>query len=429
MSAQLIICIVIFVLTLVSFILNKIPMWVTSMISLGALYITGCLTTSQALAGFANSNTILMVGMFLIANGFQKTTFVDTLCDKVIKLARGSFTGAYAMYIVLTALLTSFISSPVACYTVVVPLIGALCDRMHVSRSKVMFPTMVTVVATCGALPFATAIQQAAQDNGFLATYGFTVTMSPMNYFIGKLPVLILVPLWAIFLGPKMCPAEPVVPITGASSSAQKKASTLTPFQNKAAIVIFFGSMVFLILSSVLGIESWFIAFVGGLLMVITGALDHRTAMKDIPWDMILLYVGALGLGNALTATGAGDVIGNLFAAAVGGSTNNYVLGALFFIIPFIITQFMLNRAVVAVFTPICLLTCQALGANPIGLLVLVQCASLTAFLTPMATPAVPVCMNQGGYDLKTLWKSGWLITIVLAVVYVFYVMTVYPAF
>ena len=429
MSIQLIICIVIFVLTLVSFILNKIPMWVTAMVALAALYVTGCLNTSQALAGFANNNTILMAGMFLIANGFQRTTFVEVLCDKVIKLAKGSFTGAYAMYIVLTVLLTSFISSPVACYTVVVPLIGALCDRMNVSRSKVMFPTMVTVVATCGALPLATAVQQAAQANGFLATYGFSVTMSPVNYFIGMLPVLIIVPLWAIFIGPKMCPQEPVTAINVSAGARKQSSSTLTPFQNTAAIVIFFGSMALLILSSVIGVEAWFIAFAGGILMVVTGALDHRTAMKDIPWDMILLYVGSLALGNALSATGAGEVIGNLFAAAVGGSTNNYVLGALFFIVPFAITQFMLNRAVIAVFTPICLLTCQALGANPVGLLVLVQCASLTAFLTPMATPAVAVAMNQGGYDLKSLWKSGWVITIVLAVVYVFYVMTVYPAF
>ena len=48
----------------------------------------------------------------------------------------------------------------------------------------------------------------------------------------------------------------------------------------------------------------------------------------------------------------------------------------------------MLNRAVNQIFTPICLLTCQALGANPIGLILLVSTGSLTAFLTPMAAGA-----------------------------------------
>lgn len=122
-------------------------------------------------------------------------------------------------------------------------------------------------------------------------------------------------------------------------------------------------------------------------------------------------------------------MIGNALAAAVGGTHNNYVLGALFFIIPFVVTQFMLNRAVSAVFVPICLLTCSSLGANPIGLMILVQAGSLTAFLTPMATPAVPMCMADGGYTLPSLVKSGALISLFLPIVYIFYTMTVFPAF
>ena len=170
-------------------------------------------------------------------------------------------------------------------------------------------------------------------------------------------------------------------------------------------------------------------ALVGSLLMVVCGVVDQKGALRDIPWDMILLYVGALALGTALTNTGAGDMIGNWLANVVGGTRNNYVLGLLFFVIPFVITQFMLNRAVSAVFTPICLLTCSALGANPIGLVLLVNSASLTAFLTPMATPAVAMCMADGGYDLKALIKCSWSITLILPIIYILYTMTIFPCF
>ena len=43
-------------------------------------------------------------------------------------------------------------------------------------------------------------------------------------------------------------------------------------------------------------------------------------------------------------------------------------------------TQFMLNRSVQAVFVPICLLTCQSLGAAPMGLVMCVASACQTAF-------------------------------------------------
>ena len=63
MNTQMIICMVIFAATLVSYMLNKIPMWLTAMISLAALYFTGCIDASGALAGFSNVNTLLMATM------------------------------------------------------------------------------------------------------------------------------------------------------------------------------------------------------------------------------------------------------------------------------------------------------------------------------------------------------------------------------
>ena len=250
MNPQMLICIVIFVLTLVSYILNKIPMWITSLISMGALYYTGCMTAADALSGFSNTNTILMAGMFMVAAGFQRSSFVNTICNSVMRLTKGSFTKAYAAYIFLTVILTNLISSPVATFAVVCPLLAALCDSTGVSRSKVMFPTMVVCVGCFGLLPFASAVQQASQATGFLETYGFTETMSAMDYFLGKAPMLILLPLWAIFMGPKVTPQESVVPLSGAGTGNKKERKALTPFQDKAAIIIFFADILAMVFAA-----------------------------------------------------------------------------------------------------------------------------------------------------------------------------------
>ena len=89
----------------------------------------------------------------------------------------------------------------------------------------------------------------------------------------------------------------------------------------------------------------------------------------------------------------------------------------------------MLNRSVTAIFQPICLLACASLGIHPVGPLLLVRAGAMTAFLTPMATPVVPMCMADGGYDLKALLRSGALITLVLPIIYVVYVMTRFPLY
>ena len=328
-------------------------------------------------------------------------------------------------------MLTNFIASPMVVYAIVSPLLAALCDKTGHSRTQYMFPVMVVCVACCGILPLATAIQVSGQFTGFMETYGFTgVSVRPIDFTIAEWPVLFVVPLWALFLGPKFTPKEPVIPIEALEKKDSTKVQqTLSPTVDKIGIFLFFATIICLIFSSQLHLASWFVALVGSLLMVLFGVVDQKSALRDIPWDMLMLFVGALALGTALTNTGAGDMIGNALATAVGGTHNSYVLGALFFIIPFLLTQFMLNRSVSAVFIPICLLTCSALGANPIGVSILVRAGAMTAFLTPMATPAVPMCMADGGYDLKSIIKSGALITLILPFVYVFYTMTVFPAF
>lgn len=112
---------------------------------------------------------------------------------------------------------------------------------------------------------------------------------------------------------------------------------------------------------------------------------------------------------------------------SVGG--NSYIVGFIFFIFPFALTQFMLNRATMLIFHPIAIATAASLGADPRGLMILVQAACLTAFMTPMANGTVPFIMGYGGYTQKSLLKQGLPIAIVICLVSVLWTMTVFPLF
>ena len=57
MNTQMIICMVIFAATLVSYMLNKIPMWLTALISMAALYITGCIDDVSPDTGIPGERT------------------------------------------------------------------------------------------------------------------------------------------------------------------------------------------------------------------------------------------------------------------------------------------------------------------------------------------------------------------------------------
>lgn len=423
------VCIVIFVLSMISFGLNKLPMAVTSLATMILLIITRCIDSGEALAGFGNTNNIVIVGMFVIAAGLNRTSFVDRMSAGIIRVSGGSFKRAYLGYLIVAFLLTNFLNSPLTVFAIVFPMCYAMSETFGVSPSKTMFPLCVISVACCCALPLSAAVTDAGMFNGYLEAYGVTeYALTPMDFCIARLPISILTMVWAYTYGLKNAPEQPVMPIQVSSQKKEDK-KPLKPFAEAAGIAIFFGSILLMITSSFHGIPTWEIAFAGAVLTVICGVLTEQEAVKAIPVSVSFIYVGSLAMAGALTNTGAGDIVGNWLAGTMAGTHNGYLLGGAFFLVAFLFTQLMLNKAVYGIFIPIAILTCQAMGANPIGPILLTFSGSMSSILTPMATPAVPMAMGAGGYDQLSLLKQGWIISVILIIGYIGYVMTVFPAF
>ena len=68
------IAILIFVVTLILYGVNKFSMGTVGMITMAALLVTGCLAPKDALGYFANKNVILMLSMFVVSAGYDRKT-------------------------------------------------------------------------------------------------------------------------------------------------------------------------------------------------------------------------------------------------------------------------------------------------------------------------------------------------------------------
>lgn len=428
MSTQMIICIFLFVIMLVGFLLAKLPLGVIAGTVAALLVLTGCVSPETILSGIGSSNTVIIACMIILASGLGRTTFPVKLTSGIRKMTKGNYKFAYFGVLVIALALTSILTSPMAAYAIVFPIMDSVCDEFGVSRSKAQFPLTVVCIACCCILPLGASISRAAVYDGFMQTYGFTQGFTSMDLFKGRWPFLFIVLAWAYFAAPKFTPDKPVVPITTLDSK-KTEVRALSRFSDVAGVAIFAIVILGFIFSSQIGIPSWYITFLGVMLMIICKTLTKNEAIKALPVDICMLYVGANTMATALVETGTGEFLGSVISRTVGGATNTYILHAAFFIVPFIITQFMQNASVMNVFAPIALIVCSALGADPRGCLVLVTAGSLSAYMTPSATAAVAMCMGAGGYDVKSLLKMGWLLAIILCVGYVGFVSIVMPAF
>lgn len=430
MNAQFGICIVIFILMILGYMQNKVSKTVVALTAMVALVLTGCLEAKTALAGFSNSNTIVMATMFIVSEGLSRTQAVHKVSALVNKISNGSFSMILFGYVLITMLLAQISGSSSAAFAIMFPIVFAMCDNMGFSRSKMLFAIGVVSIATCATIPIGGSAATYAQYNGFLESNGAEgYQLSFWDPMIARLPSLIAICLYAAFLAPKFSPDLPPVKMQGTKEKGQEQ-KKLSPFKE----VVGYGTFVFVIIGLLLAdsiqVPSWIITLIGALFICATGVLSSKEAYAAASLGgIVMMYVGVLAMGNALTATGAGEAVGAAVAKMIGNTTNGYIIGLVFFFVPFILTQFMNNRAVSNIFAPIAILTCNAIGCNPIGPMLLTLSGSLASFMTPMATATVNMVMGLGGYSQKDMIKMSILPSVILIIVNVVWIMTIYPAF
>lgn len=317
------ISLLVFLFVIISFCLHKIPMSVTAMIALVILVLTGCVEASTALGNFGSTTVVTMVSMFIIAEGLNRTQMLTNASKLVYKVSKGSFTKVLAGYVIVTLILGQFMPSIVALFALVVPLVVGMCEEMGFSPSKMVYSIGITTVSASFAFPVGTMAVAYIEDNGLLESYGYTAYQFQLMDLPGvKIIVALFVVLWAIFIAPKMAPDNPEFELKAVEARKVKDARPpLKPLQEVLGYGVFIVVVLGLMFQSRLGIPSWAIAMAGAIVVVASGVLTEREAVDSMNINIIILYVGALTLGNALANTGAGEIVGNFAAGLLSGVT------------------------------------------------------------------------------------------------------------
>lgn len=417
MTTQIALCLVLCVLTFVGYLCGKWSQATVAITSMVVFVLTGCLKPATVLGNLGNATIIMMASMFLVAAAFQKTQTIKKMANFVNRIAKGSFTKVMAGYIVMTFLLCQLIGSNLIPFCIMYPMLAASCRELGVSPSRAMFSLGITCIMTGGTLPIGTAAVSYVTQNGYLAAQGVTdFALTITSICSVKWLKSLMCVLFAIFIGPKLAPKEPVVPLMDMESKgadAQMNVKEMDRFHEVAALVIFFGTSLAMFVADKIGLATWQITLIGATLTVLTGVLTPKEAVAKMPMSVMLLFFGALGMASALQETGAGALIGDVFAGFMGQFHSTWFVYAIFWLGPFLLTQFIYNAVAGSIFRPIIIATSVAMGINPVGGVILCSLASTTAFWTPMATGTVPYMMGTGGYDSKTLVKIGWAPTLI----------------
>lgn len=424
---SMVICLIIFAVMIILFFNRKIPMAFTSMGVIVALYVAGCVDKATVFAGFGNNNVLTMAGMFIVAAGLSRTQMVNNITKLLYRVNNGSFTRVLASYILVIFLLGQFVPSLPAMFAMVYPLVISMCKQLKCSPSKMMYPIAVTVVSTSFVVePIGPYAAWFVTQNGYLESYGWTGSLLSMwSETMVFLPTALVTLLLTIFVLPKLMPDQPeteTVAITGPDITNNDALSPIREFLG-------YGIFIATVIGLMLGLPSWAVTMAGATAVVLSGVLDEQTALIRMNMSMVLLYAGVTVMGEALSNIGAAQLLGDLAASALSGVRNGYIIGAVFYLVSFLMTSFLYNRATTTVLIPILIISCTSIGCDPRGPVILCSLASMSSLITPMPNPVVPMAMQAGGYTQKTILRVGIIPAIVRGIVGVAIAMTIFPAF
>ena len=406
---------------IIMFIWEKLPLGVTSMIVCIGLIITGVLDWKTAFSGFIDSNVILFVAMFIVGGALFETGMANKIGGVVTHFAKSERQLIIAIMVIVG--LMSGVLSNTGTAAVLIPVVIGIAAKSGYSRSKLLMP-LVFAAAMGGNLSLIGApgnliAQSAMQEIG--KSFGF------FEYTKIGLPILITGILFFALIGYKLLPDTK--PSGDSVYGEQKDYSDVPKWKQWLSLIILILTLIGMIFEEKIGIKLCVVGCIGALLLVVTGVISEKQALKSIDLKTIFLFGGTLSLASALQKSGAGELLANKVISFLGDNPSPYLLTFVVFILCCVLTNFMSNTATTALMVPICLSISEAIGADPSAVLMACVIGGSCAYATPIGMPANTMVIGAGGYTFKDYAKSGIPLIIVSTIVSMILLPILYPFF
>ncbi len=394
----------------VMFVTEKIPLAVTSMIVCIGLVITGVLNVNDAFSGFINSNVILFVAMFIVGGALFETGMANEIGSKVTKFAK-SERGLIVAIMVIVGVMSGFLSNT-GTAAVLIPVVIGIAAKSGYKRSRLLMP-LVFAAAMGGNLSLIGApgnmiAQSALEPLGL--SFGF------FEYAVVGLPILIAGILFYATIGFRILPNHDTEEDDSIFDETQDFGS-VPKWKKVLSLVILIATLMGMIFEEQIGVKLCITGCVGALLLILTGVISEKDALKSIDLKTIFLFGGTLSLAKALEVTGAGELIADKVIGALGDHPSPVFFTLVVFLLCCVMTNFMSNTATTALMAPICLSIAQGMGADPRAVLMACVIGGSCAYVTPIGMPANTMVVGAGNYKFIDYAKSGLPLIVIATVI------------
>ena len=392
-----------------------IVLWVTEWIPAVATGALGCLLfvllgvceLEEAFSGFASSIVYLLFGAMVVGDAMFETGAAQLIGRQVIKISRNNERIFLLVSGVVAAVLSMFLANN-AVIAAFLPIIDSVCSISDKMNRK----NLVLNVAICamlgGACTLVGCTPQLTANAMLQEMTGLSFSMFTM-FAPGVLITIVYLVATQLFgykMGKRIWGDRPDEAL---KLDEGMKDDVLTKQYDKKKVITI---SVILVLMIVFYVTEWLptamTAMCAAMLCVLTKCTSVKSIQKNMDWNTVLFLAFCLGMANALTAGGSGELIADAVSKVLGDHPSAFVVYAVLCLLSLVISQFITNSTAIIIVLPIAFSICSAMGFNPMAFCLGVYFAASLACSTPLAAAQITMTL-VAGYKFSDYIRYTWL--------------------
>ncbi len=334
----------VFVAAIILWITEAIPNYLTSLIVILTIVLTGITSDKTAYAQLGHPVMWLNILSFVLASMLVKTQVAKRFALWFVLRFGKNSSGIMLSFIVINVVLSAFISATTAKAAILLPIFMVVAaiygatggeHRNNFGRNLIL---QNLFQINLGANAFLTGSGATLLAGSLIAGALGIGSFSYQDWFKAAFPMSILLIFIAWFVGSKIYfplkKEERVPQIEGGMERLRDELHKLGKMKTEEykAIFIFVAVLLLWATDKQHGINQTAVAFMGAVVALLPGIGIVKWNDVDIPWHLLLFSAGAYTLGAGLDATGLPDtMIDSLFATL--GITNSTPFWAIYMIL------------------------------------------------------------------------------------------------
>ncbi|MBR1592449.1 MAG: anion permease [Ruminococcus sp.] len=407
---------IIFVLCIFLFILDRFPLASVAALGCTALVIFKACTVQEAFSGFTSDIVFIVFGTEIFGIAFQESG-LSTLTARFIRNhSNGSNSAVKTRKIIvvggtIAAVLSSFLNNQVVCSLMLVICMSISAQMKDIKVRDITLPLIYFAIlggqcTLIGAPATLAASSVSEKMTGYRIAFFELLPMGAIIFVLGVAYICISgyrngVRIW----GNSAETDNTVLDTVGGFNGVDRKKCIITALSGFIMLILF--------ITETFSVGT--VSLIGAMICIFGGAVEQNKAFSRLDWNILIWLGCSIGMANVISESGALKNWCDAVISIIPDSPSPYIMLAAFVLLTTFVSNLIANTTTVIMILPFAIQLAERLGWSTVPFVISITMAAGLSVLTPLSCGFIGMTVRVG-YKFSDYVRYGLVFQLILTI-------------